>query len=219
MSTWCTPEQAGRSLPEGYATLLTSKGTSIEDLITEASDECESALSPRYWPFPDVDGDAPFVTPTIVQVAVSYLAQHKANEVIGAYNNVDFDDNTNLVSPYSHYLQRVNGLMMDTDGPFRLQIPTVSVTEEADFSESDDYELSPSVPGGYDIIDESVEITGFSYGDDFEVNFSKELRGWVVTRLTDDIADDASVTYSLSYLRQREVDKPARRRGGVLILG
>ena len=221
MASWTTSAKVTRHLQTNYASYLT---TSVANLIIEASDIAYGHLTPRYWPFPDAT-DTP-ETPVIVQNAVAYLVAHLAMLELGRANEIAVPDNNQANNLLALYYDSIERLMSD-DETRRAQVPpTVVSAETCDFGGDTDlgdnrYKFDPGGLGleGFEVVPEATRIATFQYGTDFGVVFRPDFRGWLLERYNGDIADNASVTYVVDWLKRREITKPESRYGIELIRG
>lgn len=216
MADLTTPAMTLRGMPSGTEALLVSAGTSIADLVTEASEVFAADVQPRYWPFTGVTDDIP--TPIYVQKAVAYLARSYAYEILGRANEMELADEGSSTNTMGHYLRMKAELMADPPGA---QIPEIIVVDEVltfgtDPLTADQHRFNPEDLNmeGFEVIPESVEITGKQHTVDFDTDFSKKDRAWLLTRCDDTIVDGDTVTYRISFLRRREVDLPVANQGG-----
>lgn len=217
MADYTTKAIALRGTPTGTEALLVDEGVTVETLVTEASEQFAADVQPRYWPFPAVDATYP--TPTYVQVCVGHLARHKVLHILGRENEMEITEDPNSLNSLAQYTRMKDALMTD---PPQAQIPEVVITAElmsfpgVDPLHSDHYIFDPASMGleGFEVIEESVKVAGMQWKADFDVCFSQPDRAWLFVRNNAAIVNETPVTYRISFLRRREVDRPVSRKGG-----
>ena len=229
MPTWTTTAKVTRYLPTNYATYLT---TSLANLIDQASEITYGDLSPRYWAFPDAT-DTPD-TPEIIQVTVAYLAAHLARLELGRANEIELvaeGTANNLLALYHDRIQRLKA----EDAAERIQVPLETISGEPlvlgtspyasyqhIFAPGTDVEGTWTPVGleGFEVLPESVVVSGYKQGSDYAAKFYPEFRAWMFDRYNGALVDDVQITsYQIDYLKRREISKPETRYGIELVRG
>jgi hypothetical protein len=206
VAVWTTTTKATRYYPTADTGSLV---TAIASLITEASAIVHGDLSEVYWGFPDVT-DTP-ATPDIIADVTAMKVGILAQTELGNLNRQDVVGEQ-LRWLIGHYQTMIDGLR---DG--ERNVPQVTVSAEAmtfgtDPLDDNEYAFDPGALGldGFEVVPESVRVSGFEYGFDFDVRFNEHNRSWVLVRHDSGIVDTTEVTYKISYRKPREKAKTPR---------
>lgn len=208
MSTLCLDSDVIGYLFDGHGV------GDFADHIAYGSDMVASGFAPRYWHLPDVT-DTPG-TPWPARDLAARFAAFRVRNIIGIANR--HNDASYTMSLYEGAMAEL--ALYATDPPQR-QLPLVLVTGETmstmgDGPLADDEYLFACAPKS--VIPESVTIATYQNGLDFTVYYSELNRGWLLKRLNSAITTSTEVSYSYSYLKQREVDASRVSSGSVKIV-
>lgn len=214
MPTWTTVNRVQRGLSDEDQAILADVGITLFDLVRDASAIVETDLEPLYWSFPDVTGadGQTILTPVYVQNIVALKAISLGKMSVGQLSEINPQDDGAQQTYEARYLARVNDLRTNA-----ANIPVVRVTGEAmtfgtDPLGDNEYKYNPQSIGlaGFEVIPESVRVTGYQNGIDFDSRLSVRDRGWLFVRYDSAIVDATTVSYDFTYRKQREKAKAIR---------
>jgi hypothetical protein len=178
----------------------------ITSAIADATEFVQAEL-PNYWPFPDVAATP--ATPLPIQRITAMWAAAICYQMLHMSNHLD--DDSAAVTLKARCLEDLKRLR---EGEAVLQRETISA-EAIDWGDDDPVDAGLHLltkTTNMDVIRESVTITGYELGVDFDVRFDPRYRGWVLIRINSAITDGeggSTVTYDCTYIRLlREVDAP-----------
>lgn len=199
MSTYCAVTDITNALVTGHGLTADEQAA----IVADASAWTDAALCARYWHFPAIT-DSPATPGIVKQITRQYGLWVAWTQYLGGSNRL----NPGGADLYRQQAEEmVAGLMAI---PPQYQIPPETVTdEEMTFGtsplESDEWLFSIAP---YDIKPESVRVSGYEWGSDFQVYRSLRYRGWVFRTLNSAITDASTVTYEYTYTRRTELDLP-----------
>lgn len=203
MAIWTTETKANRYFPTADTGSLV---TAVATLITQASDLVAADLAEVYWPFPNVSQTP--ATPEVIQDLTAMRVGLLAHAELGTNNRfgAEADSFVRLDNAYRALKKELRERST--------VIPQVTISAEvlafgtAPYDDNE-HAFNPGALGldGFEVIPETVRVSGYEYGHDFTARFNEHNRAWVFLRYTNNIANGATVTYKISYLKPREKGK------------
>lgn len=222
MALYCSPTELDGVVGTG----LISESDRIT-IVQRASARVQDEVG-DYWPFPEYSATPP--TPEIIREAALRYATHLGYEKLSRDNYLAEDMDTNW--PLREF-QRITRRIRNNENA----IAPVAITGEAlsfgtgviaDWSGYQDAHVLAQQ--NCEIIESSARISGrkrmpdgtglANPGGDFRISYEESEDLWLLWRLTTDIEDGETVSYSITYRKWRETtsERPAGSTG-VLRLG
>jgi len=186
-------------LPDGYSTTVLPDAT-VNTKITAWSGFVNDAL-PRYWAFNDTT-DTP-TTPKSIREITTWLTAWECMRILGTADLFNEDGLTDKLKTDAMAL-----LEQIREGEIRISRETTTDANIAFGTAPVDAGLYKFSVAPKEVERDSVTISGYELGVDFDAEYDERYRGWVLKRFNSAISDgdDDSVTFDWSYLKQREVD-------------
>ncbi len=181
--------------PEIYLPSDHNQDSNLAGFVTRASSWVDSILGSIYnVPLPAY-GATP-ATPGHIREITSRLAAYMGLCAEGVTNRLD--DASFVVILKNEALDELREYVGEE--PIA-RLPSETITGEAmtfgtDPAQDDEWEFTH---GTRRINPATVEVSGYENGKDFKVHYDAPMRGWVLTRLTSDIADATTVSYEYTY--------------------
>lgn len=215
MPVWTTAIRVQRGLSGADEADLT---TPLETFITDASALAQADLDPIYWAFPAVTQTP--ATPLFIQQLVADKVISMARMELGQVSELNPEQNPEGWSYAQRYESAIAALRTGT-----AMIPQETITAEAMTFGTDPYDDNEHAfnPGalsldGFEVIPESVRVTGYEFGHDFTARFNEHNRSWVFVRYSGAIVDATTVTYKISYRKAREKGKTPKHDTSEMLL-